>query len=110
LGSLYPADILPHFQDASDNLLLCAAEALPALTQFLIDRCTKKGAPTGIASQLRSERNSFNLWLKSVGWFVSASAVPPPSKGMKRGFWDTTGTKKEGVRRVADEDVEVADE
>jgi hypothetical protein len=28
---------------------------------------------------------------------------------MKRDPWDTTGTKKEGVRRVADEDVEVAD-
>jgi len=29
---------------------------------------------------------------------------------MKRGIWDATGTKKEGVRRVADEDVDVADE
>jgi hypothetical protein len=29
---------------------------------------------------------------------------------MKRRLWDTTGTKKEGVRRLADEDVEVADE
>jgi hypothetical protein len=29
---------------------------------------------------------------------------------MKRRVWDTTGTKKDDVRRVADEDVEVADE
>jgi hypothetical protein len=29
---------------------------------------------------------------------------------MKQGLWDATGTKKEGVRRVADEDVDVADE
>jgi len=48
--------------------------------------------------------------LKSVGWFVSASAAPPTFRGNVTALLGHYLLKKEDVRRVADEDMEVADE
>src|ERR1022692_4234847 len=109
LRSLNPADVLLHLADGSDNLLHACTDSVRALAQFFLDRRSKEGARTGVASELRDGVNPF---IDGFGKSDRSSrhSVPPPSKGMKRGPWDTTGTKKEGVRRVADEDMEVADE